>query len=134
MYLLLTPDELLDRGRSDAQDQVMSRVYDRLSSWVIPRELEDLGLENTPQYDPYEDETQNKQSYPQLAEELEPMPEAGDYYIGAELLLPGGDQMARDHVVARSQDANGNVMGRSHTNTILDMRMYMVEIAGCEIT
>ena len=46
----------------------MARVYDRLGSWVIPRDLEDLGLENTPQYDLYEDETQNKQSFPQLAE------------------------------------------------------------------
>ena len=41
----------------------MVRVYDKLSSQVIQRDLEDLGLENTPQYDPYEDETQNKQSF-----------------------------------------------------------------------
>ena len=89
----------------------MASVYDRMGSQVIPRDLEDLGLENTPQYDPYEDETQNEQLFPQLTEELEPMPEVGDYYIVVEILLPRGDQMARDHVVARSLDANGNVMG-----------------------
>ena len=89
----------------------MARIYERLRSCVLPRELEDLGLEDTPQYDPYEDETQNEQSFPQLAEELEPMPEVGDLYIGAEILLPRGDQMARGHVVARSRDTNGNVMG-----------------------
>ena len=86
----------------------------------------DLGL--------YDDETQNEQSFPQLAEELESMPEVGDLYIGAEILLPRRNQMARGHAVARSQDTNGNVMGRSHTNPILDMRTYQVEFAGGEVT
>ena len=66
--------------------------------------MEDVGLENTSQYDPYNDETQNKQPFPQLAEELETMPEVGDHYIGAEIFLPTGDQIARSHVLARSQD------------------------------
>ena len=61
------------------------------------------------------------------------MPDVGDLYIGAEILLPGGDQMARDHVVARSRDASGNVMGKSHTNPILDTRMYQVEFTGGEV-
>ena len=42
-------------------------------------------------------------------------------------MLHRKDQMARGHVVARSCDTNGNVMGRSHTNPILDTRMYQVE-------
>ena len=64
----LTPDELLDRDESNAQDQLMAGVYEKLAFWVLPRELEDLGLENTPHYEPYEDETQNEQAFPQLAE------------------------------------------------------------------
>ena len=51
-----------------------------------------------------------------------------------EILLPRGDQMARGHVVARSIDDNGDVMGKSHTNPILDTRMYQVEFAGGEFT
>ena len=62
------------------------------------------------------------------------MPEVGDHYIGAEILLSRGDQMARGHVVARSQDANANVMGRSHTNPILDTRTYQVEFTGGKVT
>ena len=62
------------------------------------------------------------------------MPEVGDYYIGAEILLPRGYQMARGHVMARSRDANGNVMGRCHTNLILDTRRYQVVIAGGKVT
>ena len=80
----------------------MTRDYDRLGSQVIPRELGDLELENNPQYVPHEDETQNKQSFTQLAEELESKPVVRDYYIGAEILLPRENQMARGHVVARS--------------------------------
>ena len=83
-YRPLTPDELLDKDGSDAQEQFMARVYERLRSCVLTRELEDVGLENAPQYDPYEDETQNEQTFSQLAEELESMPEVGDHYIGAD--------------------------------------------------
>ena len=106
----------------------MARIYKRLGSWVLPRELEVIGLVSTPQYDPYVDETQNEQTFPQLAEELEPMPEVGDHYIGAKILLPRGDKLARGHVVVQSHDASGNIMGRAHTNPILDTGMYQVSL------
>ena len=47
----------------------------------------------------HEDKTQNEKIFPQLAEELEPMPEVGDHCIGAEILLPRGHMMARGHEV-----------------------------------
>ena len=128
------PDKLLDKNGSDAWEQFMARVYKKLGSQVLPRELEDIGLENTQQYDLYKDETQNKQKFPQLAEELEPMPEVRDYYIGAEIMLPRGDKMERGHVVAWSHDASWNVMGKAHTNPILDARMYQVEFARDKVT
>ena len=49
-------------------------------------------------------------------------------------MLPRGDKMARGHVVARSREAKGNVMGRSHTNPVLDTRMYQVESTGDKVT
>ena len=42
--------------------------------------------------------------------------------------------MARDQVLARSRDTNGNVMGRSNTNPILDTRIYQVIVVGGEVT
>ena len=42
--------------------------------------------------------------------------------------------MAKGHVVARSQDAYGDVMGRSDTNPILDMKTCQVEFAGSKVT
>ena len=41
------------------------------------------------------------------------MPEVENHYIGAEILLLRGVEMARGHVVAWSCDANENVMGRA---------------------
>ena len=54
---LLTLDELLCKDGTEAGEQFMARVYERLGSQVLPRDLEDIGLENTPHYDPYENET-----------------------------------------------------------------------------
>ena len=65
MYRPLIPDKLFKRkDRSDVQEQFMARVYNRLRSLVLPSELEDIGLENTTQCDPHEDETQNMEAFP----------------------------------------------------------------------
>ena len=101
------------------------RVHENLGSWVLCRKLEDKGLKNN-----YEDETQNKQTFPKIPEELEPMPEEEDQYLGANVLLPREDQWSRGHVVAWSCAANGNVMGRAHANPILDTRLCQVQFTG----
>ena len=62
------------------------------------------------------------------------MPEVRDHFVAADILLPRGNHMARGHVVAHNHDVNGNVMGRAHTNLILDTRMYQVEFAGGKVT
>ena len=112
----------------------MARDHEWLVSWVLLRELEDIGQKNTPQYDPNEDEAPNIQSFPQLAKELEPMQQVGDHYIGAEILLTRGDKMARGHIVVQSCDANGKVMCSAHTKPILDIRMYQVEVTQGQFT
>ena len=48
----------------------MARVYEKLGSWVLHRELEDIRFVNIPMYDLYDDETQKEQTFPQLAEEI----------------------------------------------------------------
>ena len=35
-----------------------------------------------------------------------------------------GDQVTRGHVVTQNRDAEGNAMGRAHSNSILDTRLY----------
>ena len=75
----------------------------------------------------------NKQTFPKLANELEPIPEVCDHCIGAEILLPRADEMERDHVVAQSHDTYGNFMGEAHANLNIDSRMYQVESVGDEV-
>ena len=43
-YRPLTLYELLDKDGSDAQEQFMTRVYKKLGSQVLARDLEDIGL------------------------------------------------------------------------------------------
>ena len=42
--------------------------------------------------------------------------------------------MGRSHGVAQSNDANGIIMGGTHTNPILDTMLYQVEFAGGKVT
>ena len=72
--------------------------------------------------------------FSQLTEELEPMSDVGDHCIGADILLPRGDKIARDCVVLWSCNASGNVMGRAHVNQILVPRIYQVDFVGGKVT
>ena len=64
--------------------------------------------------------------------EKEPMvtPEHGDQQVNAEILLPRGDRMARGQGVSQKQDVNGNPIGRSKQNPILDTCLNEVEFPG----
>ena len=59
-YRLLTLDKIADKDGSDAQEHFVARVCEKMVSWIQPRELYDIELENTTQYYPYKDGTQNK--------------------------------------------------------------------------
>ena len=52
-YRPLTQDKIADKDGSDTSEQFMARVHENLGSWILPRELEDIEQENTPQYDLY---------------------------------------------------------------------------------
>jgi hypothetical protein len=54
--------------------------------------------------------------------------DAYDQYVGAELLLPHGDDMVHGKVVKRARGDDGNPIGRRNMNPILDTREYEVEL------
>ncbi|MGH3053527.1 MAG: hypothetical protein ACRDL7_00940, partial [Gaiellaceae bacterium] len=72
-----------------------------------------------------------------LSESYEPaadMPEADEYdedsydkYLEAHVILPQGDSLISGHVIGRKRDVNGNPLGISHRNPILDSRVYNVQ-------
>ena len=53
--------------------------------------------------------------------------EAYDQYILAQVLVPKGDDFISGQVIKRKCDANGNPIGRSNTNPLLDTRVYEVQ-------
>ena len=67
------------------------------------------------------------------SDELEPIPEVGDHYREAEILLPRENRRAKGHVVASSCDTNGNVMGRACTKPILILECIMLSLQGAKL-
>ena len=66
--------------------------------------------------------------------EVHEMPEADhfgheiyDRYILARIMLPQEDSMARATVIGRKRDADGELIGNSHPNPILDTGLYEVQ-------
>ena len=53
-------------------------------------------------------------------EQLTQTPEIGDSYLNMELLLPCGGTLSRGRVIGRNRDHEGNVIGISNANPIID--------------
>jgi hypothetical protein len=77
------------------------------------------------EFEPYSDDSTGDEAT---------MPEADDYdhdafdqYINAEVLLPVGDSLLTGKVIARKKDRDGNPVGRSNANPILDSRVLEVQ-------
>ena len=75
----------------------------------------------TPTFEYYNDDHQD--ATPDAPpEHLTPTPEIGDNYLNMELMLPRGGTLARGQVTERKRDHEGNAIGRSNANPILDTR------------
>ena len=53
--------------------------------------------------------------------------ETYDNYISAQVLLPKGDSLVSGQVMKRKRDENGNPIGKSNSNPLLDTRVYEVQ-------
>ena len=67
-------------------------------------------------------------------EQLTLTPEIGDNYLNMELMLPRGGTLVRGQVTERKRDHEGNVIGRSNDNPILDTREYEVKFEDGDVT
>ena len=63
----------------------------------------------------------NSDAEPYIMEADEIQHEAFDKYILAKVCLPRGDNMAYGTVVKRSRDEDGNFVGKSNNNPVLDL-------------
>lgn len=81
---------------------------------------------DTPEYDVYHDQDGVKEHEMPEADDVDF--EAFDKYISANVMLPDGDGVLRRATVKkRARDDDGNIIGRSHRNPILDTGLYEVE-------
>lgn len=80
----------------------------------------------TPEYDVYHDESGQKEHEMPEADDIDF--EAFDKYISANVMLPDSDGvLQRATVKRRKRDEDGNLIGHSHRNPILDTGLYDVE-------
>ena len=107
----------------------MEPLHYRLGHHAMVDDLADLGVADMLQYDPHEDKSQNVETFPVLDEEQK----VGSQYLNAEIPLPRRDKIDGGQVVHLKHDADGNTLGRSNQNLILDTHLYEVEFPGGEI-
>jgi hypothetical protein len=92
-------------------------------------ELESLG---TPSFEPYEVDEGRPARTPEVDDEADP--DTYDQYVGAEAVLPIGDTMMNAKVHGRKRQSDGTLLGKAHSNPILDTRTYEVEFADVQKT
>ena len=56
-----------------------------------------------------------------------PTLEVNENYVNSSVMFPRGNSYARGKVIGRKRDADGNAVGRTNYNPILDTREYFVE-------
>jgi hypothetical protein len=83
--------------------------------------------DNEPNEDPfvrYADDEPVQVGEPDDIDDLGPETDPFDKYISTKVLLPSGDEMLYGTVLRRKRDESGNLIGKSHSNPVLDTSVY----------
>ena len=149
-YRGLTDDEIENLAHISMRDEFDTDIRDKLGPDVSPDDFPDISLEDTPEYEMYLDDSEEvtdgmQGSADDVGDDETPMsaagsdrklptPEADDNFVHASVMLPRGSSYARGKVIGRKRDADGNVVGRSNENPILDTREYRVQFDDGEVS
>ena len=132
-YRALTEDELRDpleikeRQDFDLQiNEILGHNDTPTSGLLINEKTQSTQQDDieTPQYEPYEDDHQQQGT--SIPDADDATPDSYDPYIGAEVLLPHGQQLVTGRVVSRKRSPDGSFKGTANVNPILDTRSYQV--------
>jgi hypothetical protein len=108
----LNEEELMSESHTEMRKRYDEEIERRLGPAAVDADFPEEAI--TPEWEFYEDPDQ-------------PMIEgSNDNYVGVDIMLPRGGEMARGRVVRRKRDREGNTIGRQHNNPILDTRLYEV--------
>jgi hypothetical protein len=116
----LTDEELDSSVQKDMRCKFDESIENHLGPVALPQDFPAEDLTPDPTY--YEDTNAMDPEYG----DAEVMPEIGDNYLSAELMLPKGGVMVKGRVTVRKCDRDGNLVGCANDNPILDTRSYII--------
>ena len=87
-------------------------IEEKLAPKAVSKDFEEIGLEENPTFDKYEDDIVEVTPDEPL-EEVEPTPYlSSNVYLNASILLPQGYIIARGEVIRRKREVNVHPIGR----------------------
>jgi hypothetical protein len=117
-------EDALQSRMEDFMRQILQGPLGSAMTESDPLTEGDEDTTTTPSYEAYGDDIRGDE--PTMPEGDLFTIDAFDKYIGAQLQLPLQDAMASATVIGRKQDSEGNPVGRSNSNPLLDTRVYDV--------
>jgi hypothetical protein len=118
-----TNSELVKQQISEFDEALQRSLGDRGAGIEIEDDDEEF---ETPDYTAYADDTNGEEPTMPEADEFDH--DAFDKYISARLILPDAEGVNRSgKIMRRKRDHDGNLIGRSNRNPILDTSLYEIE-------
>ena len=123
-YRALKTDELVNPDDIKARDEFNMAIGEKLCPAASAEGFESDPEIVTPTIDRYADDEEHQTHMPEVDDI---MPEAMDNYIGEKIMIYHGDTVAQGSVRRRNRHVEGNTIGISNSNNILDTQTYEVE-------
>jgi len=119
--------EVVKQMKKDYVESLKEKLGDRMNGIANDEPDED----DVPEFDLYGDNDGGDEPGMPEADDLDH--DAFDKYISAEVILPRNEDMVMGKVIRRKRDADGNLIGRSNINPVLDSSVYEVEFPDGEV-
>jgi hypothetical protein len=99
--------------------KLKENLGDRIQGIEVPPDPD----ENIEEFQPYEDDTEQPLRI-QEADEYDI--DTHHKFIASKVMIPEGRQVVTGRVIRRKRDHDGNLIGKSHSNPLLDTSLFEV--------
>jgi hypothetical protein len=111
--------ETLKQKIKEFNNKLKEKLGDRIQGIEVPEA--DAKIE---EYEPYEE---NQEKAPIIQEVDDFDIDAHHKFISSKVMIPQGGQVVTGRVVRRKRDQDGNLIGKSHSDPLLDTSLFEVE-------
>ena len=145
-YSGLKEDKSFNKSHISLRKEFDRNIRDKFGPDISPYDFPDINLEDTPLYEMYEENSTDLEGVlagntkddedPDMATVLDrevTTPELNENYVNTSVILPRGNSYSRGKVTGWKRYADGNAIGRTNDNLILDTREYHVEFDDGEV-